>query len=165
MSKSTAYARSRAKSKTQAQNQATILIVVVVVAIAAAVVSVIVGSQLSRSSSTSSVTTGKYASVAQATTPDGAPILGDPKAKITILEFADFSCPHCLEYHPTIEQIIDSFVVTGQARFMFRPMTFVGGPYSETAALAALCAGKQGNFWDMESALFNLQATRGYTAF
>src|SRR5262249_60140595 len=92
----------------------------VVVAIAAAVVSVIVGSQLSRSSSTSSVTTGKYASVTQATTPDGAPILGDPTAKITILEFADFSCPHCLEYHPTIEQIIDDFVVTGQGRVMFR---------------------------------------------
>src|SRR5262249_38678706 len=110
-------------------------------------------------------TTGKYASVTQATTPDGAPILGDPTAKITILEFADFSCPHCLEYHPTIEQIIDDFVVTGKARFMFRPMTFVGGPYSETAAQAALCAGKQGNFWDMEAALFNLQATRGYTAF
>lgn len=108
---------------------------------------------------------GNYASIPQATTPEGAPVLGDSKAKVTLVEFADFSCPHCLEYHPVISQIIDKYVRTGQARLIIQPQTFVGRNFSDNAAQAALCAGKQGRFWDMYDALFNLQETRGYQAF
>src|ERR1051326_2431582 len=42
---------------------------------------------------------GTYDGIAQSTTADGAPILGDPNAKIMIMEILDFSCSHCAEYH------------------------------------------------------------------
>lgn len=104
---------------------------------------------------------GNYAALRHATTSDGAPILGDPTANIVLVEFADFSCPHCLEYHETIQSVIDKYVRTGQARLIARLMTFVGREYSDTAAVAALCAIPQNGFWDMYDALFNIQAQSG----
>jgi protein-disulfide isomerase len=99
---------------------------------------------------------GAYAQVAQQTASDGTPILGDPNAKIVLREFADFSCSHCLDYHPTIKQLIDKYVRTGQMRFEMRPLTFVGGQYSIMAAQAALCANKQKAFWDMSDAIWRV---------
>jgi protein-disulfide isomerase len=111
------------------------------------------------------VPTGSYAQIPQTTTAEGAPVLGSPDAKITVMEFADFSCPHCLEYHPTIKSLIDNYVSKGKARLVIQLETFVGRNYSETAALAALCLTKQNRFFEMYDALFNLQETRGYQAF
>jgi protein-disulfide isomerase len=111
------------------------------------------------------VNPGAYSDIPQSLTAGGAPVLGNPNAKVTMLEFADFSCPHCMEYHPTISEVIDRYVRTGKLRLVFQPETFVGGQFSSIAAQGALCAGKQGRFWEMQDALFQLQQTRGYTAF
>jgi protein-disulfide isomerase len=111
------------------------------------------------------VTSGKFSGIHQENLTDGTPILGDPKAKVILLEFADFSCPHCLEYRDTMNQVIDQFVRTGKARLMVRSQTFVGGPFSEQAAQAAFCAGQQGAYWDAYEVLFDVQASRGYQAF
>jgi protein-disulfide isomerase len=110
-------------------------------------------------------TQGPYSQIPQATTTDGAAILGDPAAKVIFVEFGDYSCPHCRDYQPIMHQVIDQYVRTGQARLIFRPLTFVGGSYSVLAAQAALCAGKQGHYWDMHDALYELQASRGIEAF
>jgi protein-disulfide isomerase len=109
--------------------------------------------------------TTNYKALYQTTTTSGMPILGDPEAKITIMEFADFSCPHCMDYHPVIKQIIDQYVRTGQARLIFQPQVFVYPPYSSIAAQAALCAQKQGAFWEMHDALFALAEKFGPNAF
>jgi protein-disulfide isomerase len=138
--------------------------VIVIVLVVAAIVAAVISNQFV-SAKPGVVSSGQYSQIPQSTAADGAPILGSPDAKVTLLEFADFSCPHCLEYQPTIQQVIDQLVKTGRARLIFRPMTFVGGPYSEAAAKAALCAGKRGKFWEMEAALFNVQATQSYQAF
>ena len=166
MAKSAGYA-SRSKVGAAQNNQNThnmLLSVIVIVVVALAIVAAILVNQFN-SAKPITVSPGQFSQIPQSTTADGAPILGSPDAKVVILEFADFSCPHCLDYHPTIQKVIEQLVRTGQARLIFRPMTFVGGPYSEAAAKAALCAGKQGKFWEMEAALFNLQATQTYQAF
>ncbi len=106
-----------------------------------------------------------YATVPQSMTPEGAPILGNPDAKIIVMEFADFSCPHCAEYHDTIKQVIDNYVRPGKVRFIYNTLTFVGGPYSEYAGQAALCAGQQNRFWDMQDALYKLQLSQTAIAF
>lgn len=118
-----------------------------------------------RATPTVVVRQSSYSQLVQQTTADGAPIIGDPKAKVTIVEYLDFSCPHCLEYLSTIHQIIDKYVRTGKVRLIVRLETFVGGSYSQTAAEAALCTGKQGKFWDMHDALFDLQSKQGATGF
>jgi len=157
--------KSKARSKAQARrDQGALIGVLIVVALAAVVLIFVLVNQVN-SSNPSSVKTGTYSSIPQSTTSMGAPVLGNPDAKITIMEFADFSCPHCLEYHPAILNLIDQYVRTGKAKLIFQPETFVGGQFSQTAAEAALCAGKQGQFWEMQDALFQIQQTRGYQAF
>ncbi len=98
-------------------------------------------------------------------TEDGIPYIGSPNAPIVFAEFSDFSCPHCAEYAPEVEEIVRNFVRTGQARFEYYPMTFVGGAFSAKATDAAVCAGKQGAFWEFHSQLFDLAQSEGYESF
>lgn len=98
-------------------------------------------------------------------TEDGIPYIGSPNAPIVFAEFSDFSCPHCAEYAPEVERIIKDFVRTGQARFEYYPMTFVGGAFSAKATDAAVCAGKQGAFWEFHDQLFDLAQSENYESF
>ncbi|MBI5931272.1 MAG: thioredoxin domain-containing protein [Chloroflexi bacterium] len=98
-------------------------------------------------------------------TADGIPYIGSPSAPIVFAEFSDFSCPHCAEYEPEVERIIRDFVRTGQARFEYYPMTFVGGAFSAKATDAAVCAGQQGAFWEFHSQLFDLAQSEGRESF
>lgn len=92
---------------------------------------------------------------------------GDPKAPITIIEFADFECPGCGQFAalqgPDIKtRIIDA----GLANFRFYDFPLTSIHQNTMAAhLAASCAADQGKFWEMHDALFagqmdwNSQAT------
>jgi protein-disulfide isomerase len=87
-------------------------------------------------------------------TSDGAFILGDPDAPVTIIEFADFRCPHCQEYAPEIKRFKDDFVATGKARFeyrMFRSVDTTG-----TSSMVAECADMQreGAFWEAHDEIY-----------
>lgn len=159
-----AQSASRTQARTARDNRALLIGVVGAVVVVLAIVAVIIFVQIAIPKPIA-VVAAEYTDVPQTTTADGAPILGSPDAKVMILEFADFSCPHCLDYHATMEQVIDELVRPGKVRLLLRPMTYVGGLYSTAAAEAALCAGKQGRFWDMDAALFNLQRTQGLQAF
>jgi len=58
---------------------------------------------------------------------DGAFILGDLEAPITILVFEDWYCPHCQAYKPTIDQLIMTYVASGQVRYERRILPTAGG--------------------------------------
>lgn len=89
---------------------------------------------------------------------DGRPTLGNPDAPVTFYEFADFQCPHCKLYTTDhAKGVKEAFVATGKARLVWANAPF-GGPESEAAAKAALCAGQQGKFWTMHDWLFQNQA-------
>jgi protein-disulfide isomerase len=83
------------------------------------------------------------ADIPQSRGADGAFILGDPNAPVTIIEFADYACPHCLEYRPVIEQFIRDYVATGQAAFEFRIFPTAGGQLTVLASAIAECAQEQ----------------------
>lgn len=96
----------------------------------------------------------------------GMPLLGDPNAPILLIEFSNFSCPGCAQYHSTMKQVIERHVNSGNAALVFAPMIFSDGNHpSYIAAQAALCADKQGKFWQMNSALFetHLRGNRNFT--
>jgi len=109
------------------------------------------------------VTRGKYDGLSRTTTSDGYPIIGDPAAKILIAEFSDFGCPYCLQYKATIDDLITRQVRTGNAALVFIPQNF--HDHSEDATRAALCAEKQGKFWEMHDELFAIQSTLGTFGF
>jgi protein-disulfide isomerase len=95
---------------------------------------------------------------------DGAFILGDPNAPVTIIEFADFACSHCIEYEGTIEQFIAQQVAAGNARLEYRMFPTAGGDLSRFAGQLAECADEQrpGAFWEAYTLLYQLARTGQY---
>ncbi len=89
---------------------------------------------------------------------DDDPMLGDPGAPVTIIEFSDFQCPFCQKFHSeTFPQIKKTYIDTGKVRFVYRDFPLSFHPGAQPAAEAAECAHAQGKFWEMHEALFSEQ--------
>lgn len=74
-------------------------------------------------------------------------VLGDPGAKVELVEFGDLQCSVCKSYSEEIvPQLIEGPVREGKAKIAFRNFTIIG-PQSETAGAAALAAGAQQRGW------------------
>jgi len=96
------------------------------------------------------------ASLPQSRQPDGGFVIGNPKAPITLIEFADFDCPHCQEYHPIITQYLANYVVSGKAKFEYRVFPTAGGQLSFYTGQLLECAEDQkaGSFWKGYNLMF-----------
>lgn len=85
------------------------------------------------------------------------PVKGNPNAKVTVIEFADFRCPFCEKVFTDVEpQLQKDYIDTGKVKFYFRQYAFLG-PASTVAANAAECANEQSKFWDMHDYLYKNQ--------
>ncbi len=63
-------------------------------------------------------------------------VLGDPGARVTIIEFASLSCPHCAEFHKTrFDWLKENYIDTGKVRFIFRDF-----PLNRPALLGSMVA-------------------------
>jgi protein-disulfide isomerase len=92
------------------------------------------------------------------------PIKGDPKAKVTIVAFADFRCPFCERFFSDTEpQIFKDYVDTGKVKYAFRNFAFLG-PASIVAADASECANDQGKFWEYYNYLYKNQPSESDTS-
>lgn len=86
------------------------------------------------------------------------PTIGDPRARVNVLVFADFKCPFCRRFElEVLPRLREDFVETGQARVTFVNHAFLGED-SVTAAIAGECVAAQ------NSALFWRYATTVYKA-
>ena len=93
------------------------------------------------------------------------PVLGNPSAKLTIVEFADYQCPFCERFFTdTFPQIKKDYVDTGKAKFVFKNLAFLGKE-STDAANAAMCAKEQNKFWEYHDYLFTHQGQENSGAF
>jgi protein-disulfide isomerase len=80
--------------------------------------------------------------------PQSGITLGDPKAKVTMLEFADLQCPYCREYSlQTLPRVVQDYVRDGKVKIEFHNLAFIGAD-SVRAADAAAAAGKQDKLWN-----------------
>ncbi len=86
--------------------------------------------------------------------------LGTEYPKITIVEFADFSCHYCKKSFPKIREI--SLKYNKDIKYIFRDLPIVSA-HSTSLALAARCAGEQGLFWPMHDRLFIKQGIKEKT--
>jgi protein-disulfide isomerase len=85
------------------------------------------------------------------------PVKGNPNAKLTIVEFADYQCPYCARFQQDVlTQMIKDYVDTGKVKFVFKNLAFLGKE-STDAANAALCAKEQNRFWEYHDKLFSSQ--------
>ena len=85
--------------------------------------------------------------------------LGEASAPVKLDEWEDFQCPYCDEYTKTIEpHLISQYVTNGQLEITYHDFSFIGSA-SDAAAVAARCAGDQGQFWAYMEYLFANQGT------
>ncbi|MEO8905018.1 MAG: thioredoxin domain-containing protein [Polyangiaceae bacterium] len=86
---------------------------------------------------------------------DDSPAKGPSGAPVTIVEFADFECPHCGATRPMLDEFMKRY--DGQLRLVYKNFPLGMHQYAERAARAAVAAYRQNKFWDMEVALFDNQ--------
>jgi predicted DsbA family dithiol-disulfide isomerase len=87
---------------------------------------------------------------------EGNPFKGNAEAPVTLVEFSDFQCPYCSALFKTLQQIMRQY--GAQVRLVYRNFPLIQiHPYAEKAAEAGLCAGDQGQFWQMHDLLFQTQ--------
>ena len=91
---------------------------------------------------------------------DNASALGDKDAKITLIEFGDYECKDCANFHnETRNQIIRDYVNTGVIKYIFKDfiindITYVNNA-STLAARASYCAADQGKYWQYHDELYD----------
>lgn len=90
------------------------------------------------------------------------PRLGSVTAKIGIVEFSDYQCFYCRDFHrQQFAQIKKKYIDTGVVQFIHKDLPLRIHAQAFPAAVAAHCAGAQGRFWDMHDALFAHQGRLG----
>lgn len=86
---------------------------------------------------------------------EGAPSHGSVAAAVTVVEFSDYECPHCAAAIPMLRQIERD--LEGRIRVVHMNFPLSGHIHAVPAARAALAAGRQGKFWEMNDLLFQNQ--------
>ncbi|MFN8132700.1 MAG: thioredoxin domain-containing protein [Solirubrobacteraceae bacterium] len=91
--------------------------------------------------------------------PQQGQFVGDPQAKVTMIEFADLQCPFCKEFADNVTpRLIQDYVRTKKLRIQFQPLTFIG-PDSEKAARYAIASGGQNKLWNFVELFYRNQGT------
>lgn len=85
-------------------------------------------------------------------------IRGNPNAPILMVEYSDYDCPFCAQYHRTMNQIMDEYGVTGRVAWVYRqyPLGQLH-PNAPRISEAALCVGDIGGneaFWQFTDLIF-----------
>lgn len=77
------------------------------------------------------------------------PFAGNPNGKVTIVEFFDYQCPHCVDMTSVLDNIIKS---NADVRIVYKEFP-IRGPLSDFASRAALAANRQGKYAEFSHAL------------
>lgn len=81
---------------------------------------------------------------------------GNNTTGVELVEFADYQCPACYQFHPVVKQLIEEYGDRVSFRFRNFPLVQLH-PNAMIAARAAEAAGMQGKFWEMNDLLFTNQ--------
>jgi protein-disulfide isomerase len=87
----------------------------------------------------------------------GAPVLGDPNAPITLVEYSDFECPVCRSLHDVLRGMLPNYP---QVKVIFKDFPLESlHPWARTAALAGRCAYQQDPkaFWKLYDLVYDNQ--------
>jgi len=86
--------------------------------------------------------------------------LGNPKAKVTLIEYAAFTCPHCAAFNELVFPLLKkNYIDTGKVRYVFR--LFARGPQDGLAEKLARCA-PPARYFTIADAIFRSQEKWDY---
>lgn len=101
------------------------------------------------------------AAEAQATTGEAQEVtisdmtLGNPDAKVTLMEYASFTCPHCANFHTSVfKDLKKDYIDTGKIQFVYREVFF--DRYGLWAAMVARCGGEM-KYFGVSEILYSTQ--------
>lgn len=88
-------------------------------------------------------------------------ILGNPNAKVVIVEYSDTECPYCKSFHATMNRIMSEYGDSGQVAWVYRhfPIEKLHPIKAQNEAEATECANKLGGntkFWEYINKLFEI---------
>ena len=83
-----------------------------------------------------------------------APVLGNPKGSVTVVEYFDYQCPYCKSSHAALKKVV---AADGDVRLVLKDWPILGDA-SVFAAQAVLGAAQIGHY---EPAMETLMKTRG----
>jgi protein-disulfide isomerase len=75
------------------------------------------------------------------------PLLGNPGAPLTLVEFSDLNCVQCAKVHATLYNFVEKYPKDARLIWKDAPAPSVLWKNNNTIHEAALCAGKQNQFW------------------
>ncbi len=95
-------------------------------------------------------------------------ILGNPQAKIFLVEYSDTSCPFCKVYHTTMKRIMSEYSKNGEVAWTYRhfPLDSIH-PNARNEAHALECANEIGGndgFWNYTNKLYEVTPAVTQTA-
>lgn len=94
-------------------------------------------------------------------------ILGNPNAPIVLIEYSDYDCPFCKQYHATMHQVLDEYGITGRIAWVYRQFPLIDlHPNAPLLAEAALCVGDLGDdtaFWTFSDSIFESRQDTEFT--
>jgi len=89
--------------------------------------------------------------------PEGNPSKGPADARVNVVEFSDFQCPHCRQLYSFLKSMEPAYP---QIRIVFKDFPIASiHPWAETAAMAGRCAYMQSpdSFWKIQDLIFENQ--------
>jgi len=94
-------------------------------------------------------------------------IRGNPNAPIMMIEYSDYDCPFCKQYHETMKQIMFDYGVSGRVAWVYRqfPLSQLH-PNAPLISEAALCVGDIGGteaFWNFTDLVFEERGVDEFT--
>ena len=104
------------------------------------------------------------ASIAAPATPADAKIslateeaMGNPKAKVTLIEYGSAACPHCARVNnEVLPELKKNYIDTGKVRYVFREILTDPVPFAGTAFMMARCGGDK-NYFSILDDVFHQQ--------
>jgi protein-disulfide isomerase len=97
---------------------------------------------------------GDWSQVINAT-PDGGVMMGNPNAKVHLIEIGSLTCPHCQHFEETaVDNLVNKYVKTGQVSYEFR--NYIRDAFDLAAVLIAKCNGPK-SFFPLARSFYDTQ--------
>jgi protein-disulfide isomerase len=89
-------------------------------------------------------------------------IRGNPNAPIMVVEYSDYDCPFCKNFHDTMKLVMEDYGVTGKVAWVYRQFPIAQlHPNAPRISEAAYCVGELGGdeaFWKFSDLIFSERA-------
>lgn len=148
-----------AEQKTAERRRTTRLATLVGVGVLALLVVLGIAFQASRTGSSAEGDTPPSA------TADGAFVVGEAEAPVTVSVYSDYLCPACRSFEQTSGPTLDELVSDGTVRLEYHPISILdrasSDQYSTRSASAAACAAEAGELRSFSEELFAQQPSEG----